>query len=183
MERANALNFPNLIVLDIHGEYGPLTEGKGAFSAGYRIAGPGDLDKAANNVLFLPYWLLNREEMMAMLLDRSDQNAPNQASRFTTHVRGLKEETLTTLGKKDVRATFTVDSPIPYSMAELRKRLDDDDGEMVLNPKTNKEKQGDWYGRLTRFLGRLQAKIEDRRYGFCSTRLRRQWSTNGWQDK
>ncbi|MGB2590655.1 MAG: ATP-binding protein [Candidatus Acidiferrum sp.] len=166
LERANALNFPNLIVLDIHGEYGPLTEGKGAFSAGYRIAGPGDLDKAANNVLFLPYWLLNREEMMAMLLDRSDQNAPNQASRFTTHVRGLKEETLTTLGKKDVRATFTVDSPIPYSMAELRKRLDDDDGEMVLNPKTNKEKQGDWYGRLTRFLGRLQAKIEDRRYGF-----------------
>lgn len=166
LERANALNFPNLIVLDIHGEYGPLTQGKGAFSAGYRIAGPGDLDKPASNVLFLPYWLLNREEMMAMLLDRSDQNAPNQASRFTTHVRGLKEEALTKLGKEDVRATFTVDSPIPYSMDDLRKRLDADDEEMVINPKTNKEKQGDWYGRLTRFLGRLQAKIEDRRYGF-----------------
>lgn len=166
LERANALNFPNLIVLDIHGEYGPLTEGNGAFSAGYRIAGPGDLEMPASNVLFLPYWLLNREEMMAMLLDRSDQNAPNQASRFTTHVRSLKEETLVNLGKEKVRATFTVDSPIPYSMDDLRKCLDADDEEMVINPKTNKEKQGDWYGRLTRFLGRLQAKIEDRRYGF-----------------
>ena len=29
-----------------------------------------------------------------MILDRSDQNAPNQASRFTSHVRALKEKTL-----------------------------------------------------------------------------------------
>jgi uncharacterized protein len=166
LERANALNFPNLIVLDIHGEYGPLTESKGGFAAGYRVAGPGDLDKAPDNVLFLPYWLLNREEMEAMLLDRSDQNAPNQASRFTTHVRDLKDEALLRFHHEDVRATFTVDSPIPYAISDLIKRLEFDDSEMVAGAKQGTMKQGDLHGRLTRFIGRLHAKIEDRRYGF-----------------
>jgi Helicase HerA, central domain len=166
LEKANALNFPNLIVLDIHGEYAPLTDRKGSFAAGYRVAGPGDLDEAAQNTLFLPYWLLNHEEMMAMLLDRSDQNAPNQAARFTTHVRSLKEETLAKLGKQDVRATFTVDSPVPYQISDLINRLELDDAEMVPGSKAGTTKQGDWHGRLTRFIGRLRAKIEDRRYGF-----------------
>ena len=49
-----------------------------------------------------------------MILDRSDQNAPNQASRFTMHVRNLKESTLVSESKADVKATFTVDSPVPY---------------------------------------------------------------------
>jgi hypothetical protein len=48
-----------------------------------------------------------------MILDRSDQNAPNQASRFTYHVYELKDAKLVAERKADVRATFTVDSPIP----------------------------------------------------------------------
>lgn len=60
----------------------------------FRIAGPGDLEKPSVNVLFLPYWLLNREELLSMVLDRSDSNAPNQASGFTLHIRELKAETL-----------------------------------------------------------------------------------------
>jgi hypothetical protein len=103
--------------------------------------------------------------MLAMLLDRSDQNAPNQAARFTKHVRELKEETLKKLKKKDVLATFTVDSPIPYSLDGLLERLKNDDTEMVPGSGT-KERQGEWHGRLTRFISRLEAKIEDRRYGF-----------------
>ncbi len=85
-------------------------------AAAFKIAGPGDLDKPPDNALFLPYWLLNREEMLSMILDRSDQNAPNQASRFTLHVRELKEGTLKAEKKNDVKATFTVDSPIPYKL-------------------------------------------------------------------
>ena len=79
----------------------------------FKIAGPGDLETSNDDALFLPYWLLNREELLSMILDRSDSNAPNQASRFTLHIRSLKEATLTREGKTDTLKTFTVDSPIP----------------------------------------------------------------------
>jgi hypothetical protein len=83
LEKASKLKYPNIIVLDMHGEYTPLTDKKaGGFASDFRVAGPGDLENPAENVLFLPYWLLNREEMLSMILDRSDQNAPNQHSRW-----------------------------------------------------------------------------------------------------
>ena len=168
LERAKALKYPNLIVLDMHGEYKPLTEGDGkfeGFARGFRVAGPGDLENPSEEVLFLPYWLLNREEMLSMLLDRSDQNAPNQAARFTKHVRELKGQELQKLEKEDVRATFTVDSPIAYKISELIKLLKADNTEMVTGT-SGRQKQGEWHGRLTRFISRLESKIEDRRYGF-----------------
>jgi uncharacterized protein len=164
LERASALSFPNLIVLDMHGEYTPLTQ-KGGFATAYRIASPGDLEQPSEDVVFLPYWLLNREEMLAMILDRSDSNAPNQASRFTHHVRDLKSEALKTLDKKDVLETFTVDSPVPYRIEELLARLEDDDtGEKA--GRRGDSIKGDWNGKLTRFIARLTSKLEDRRYGF-----------------
>jgi hypothetical protein len=171
LERANRLRHPNLILLDMHGEYGPLADGdpesgKEGFAQRFRIAGPGDLDVPNDDVIFLPYWLLNRDEMLSMILDRSDQNAPNQASRFTTHVRTLKQKTLEKNKKLDVKKTFTVDSPIPYEIKELVKLIDHDDNEMVEGARANSEKKGDWNGKLTRFLGRLKAKLDDRRYGF-----------------
>ena len=166
LERASKLKYPNLIVLDMHGEYGPLTEPGRGFAEGFRIAGPGDLDAPDDNVVFLPYWLLNRDEMLSMLLDRSDQNAPNQAARFTHHVRAMKEETLRREGKDVVRQTFTVDSPIPYDLSTLVDRIELDDTERVEGAKEGTTKQGDWNGKLTRFLGRLKAKVDDRRYGF-----------------
>jgi hypothetical protein len=116
-------------------------------------------------VIFLPYWLLNRDEMLSMILDRSDQNAPNQASRFTSHVKELKAETLERLGESTIAQTFTVDSPIPYEMSRLVDRLRADDTRKGVGV-GGKEVKGEWEGKLTRFVSRLEAKIEDRRYGF-----------------
>jgi hypothetical protein len=130
----------------------------------FKIAGPGDLDAAPANTLFLPYWLLNREEMLSMILDRSDQNAPNQASRFTLHVRNLKEKTLTEQKKEDVKATFTVDSPVPYKLTDLVAKLKEDNTTKGMGK--NGPVKGEWEDRLTRFISRLEAKAEDRRYGF-----------------
>ncbi|MBK8174889.1 MAG: ATP-binding protein [Rhodospirillales bacterium] len=120
LERAAKLEFPNIIVFDMHGEYAPLADRTaGGFARRFRIAGPGDLERPGDEVLFLPYWLLNRDEMLSMILDRSDQNAPNQASRFTLHVRTLKGDTLDAEKKKEIKKTFTVDSPIPYAIQKL----------------------------------------------------------------
>lgn len=164
LEKAAKLKHPNLIVLDMHGEYTPLTKAKGGYAEGFRIAGPGDLTKPGANTIFLPYWLLNRDEMLSMILDRSDQNAPNQASRFTLHIRSLKEKMLADLKKEDVRQTFTVDSPVPYEMSELVELLTTDDTTKGVG-KTGAVK-GEWEGKLTRFISRLETKLGDRRYGF-----------------
>ncbi|MCU0711569.1 MAG: ATP-binding protein [Pirellula sp.] len=165
LERASKLLHANIIVFDMHGEYEPLAVKDKGYARRYRIAGPGDLDNPGEDVLFLPYWLLNRDEMLAMILDRSDQNAPNQASRFTSHVRDLKRKTLQAEKQIETEKTFTVDSPIPYSIDELVQLVDFDDTEMVAG-KTARDVKGDWNGKLTRFLGRMRAKLEDRRYGF-----------------
>lgn len=165
LERAARLKFPNIIVFDMHGEYSPLADKPGGgFAQRFRIAGPGDLEKPSDDVLFLPYWLLNRDEMLSMILDRSDQNAPNQASRFTLHVRNLKGETLDAEGQDTVKKTFTVDSPIPYDVKTLTKLLNTDNTTKGIG-KTGPVK-GEWEDKLTRFLSRLEAKLEDRRYGF-----------------
>ncbi|MBY8919048.1 ATP-binding protein [Nitratireductor sp. L1-7-SE] len=165
LERAAKLKFPNIIVFDMHGEYTPLADkSKGGFATRFRIAGPGDLENPGDDTLFLPYWLLNRDEMLSMILDRSDQNAPNQASRFTLHVRSLKGQTLDAEGKADIKKTYTVDSPIPYDVKELVGLLSRDNTTKGVG-KSGPIK-GEWEDKLTRFLSRLEAKLDDRRYGF-----------------
>lgn len=166
LERAAKLKFPNIIVFDMHGEYSPLADkASGGFAQRFRIAGPGDLENPSDDVLFLPYWLLNREEMLSMILDRSDQNAPNQASRFTLHVRTLKSATLDVAKQETVKKTFTVDSPIPYDMTKLVELLASDNTAKGVGKRGDPVK-GEWEDKLTRFLSRLEAKLEDRRYGF-----------------
>lgn len=168
LERAAQLKYPNILVFDMHGEYAPLAdETKDGFATRLRIAGPGDLAAPADDALFLPYWLLNRDEMLSMILDRSDQNAPNQASRFTSHVRALKEATLKAEGKNEVAKTFTVDSPIPYAIKDLLDILNTDNTTKGVG-KTGPVK-GEWEDKLTRFISRMEAKLEDRRYGFMFT--------------
>jgi hypothetical protein len=165
LARAAALDHPNLIVFDMHGEYAPLTDGANAIALGLRVAGPGDLETPGDDAMFLPYWLLNQEEMLALLLDRSEQNAPNQAARFLKHVRELKLETLETSGQSATAATFTVDSPVPYDLHALLARLTADDQQMVPGA-GSKDVKGPFNGQLTRFIARLQSRVEDRRYGF-----------------
>ena len=187
LERASARKYANIIVFDMHGEYASLaksTNGRdgtvlSAIAAAFKIAGPGDLAEPPENVLFLPYWILNREEMLSMILDRSDQNAPNQAARFTNHVRELKDETLKKEEQEAIRATFTVDSPIPYKLTDLLEKLQDDDTGMKPGAKPGSEIKGDWNGKLTRFISRLDAREADRRYGFMfrppETALKYDW--------
>lgn len=166
LERANSLSHPNILLLDLHGEYASLARGKtNGFAEYFKIAGPGDLALPGNQILFLPFWLLNREEMLSMLLDRSDDNAPNQSTRFTSLVLERKRAFLENEQRTDVLASFTVDSPIPYDLPSLINTLREDDQAMEQGSGA-RERQGPWHKKLTRFISRLEAKINDRRYGF-----------------
>lgn len=77
------------------------------------------------------------------------------------HLRALKREAL---AKRGEEANFTVDSPIPYSVQELLDRLQGDNTQMVEG--TKELKQGDFFGKLSRFIARLESKIEDQRLAF-----------------
>lgn len=159
LEQVAQLKSANAILFDIHGEYTPLNSD--GFTH-YKIAGPND--RVSADKLFLPYWLLTYEEMLSMMIDRSDSNAPNQAMLFSTEVLKLKRVHLASCNHKEMENVITLDSPIPYSLKTLINELETLDTEMVQGKKG--EKQGPYHGKLTRFIQRLQAKIEDKRLNF-----------------
>lgn len=167
LERANTLSHPNLLLLDMHGEYASLAKGRpNGYAEYFKIAGPGDLLDPKPHIIFLPFWLLNRDEILSMLLDRTDQNAPNQAMVFTKLVRENKQKKLHEEGRIEVEASFTVDSPIPYDLQSVITELDRLDNDREPGARAGSDRKGEWNGKLTRFLSRLRAKLEDRRYGF-----------------
>ncbi|MBF0418486.1 MAG: ATP-binding protein, partial [Magnetococcales bacterium] len=118
LEQVAELPNANGIVFDIHGEYSTL---KGDGFRHLRIAGPGDLGAPEDDVLFLPYWLLGYEALRSLLVDRSDQNAPNQSMLLGRIVREAKEDFLNESGRNDLLAAFTVDSPIPFLIEPKEK--------------------------------------------------------------
>jgi hypothetical protein len=159
LEQIAKLPSANILVFDIHGEYASLN---GSGFQHIKIAGPNDV--STGGILFLPYWLLTYEEMISLMLDRSDNNAPNQAMAFSNAVIEQKRKNLEMLGKTDVVGSFTIDSPVPYKLSELLvefKRLDE---EMVPGART--EKQGPLHSKLTRFIQRLESKKSDKRLNF-----------------
>ncbi len=165
VEQVAKLPSASALVLDVHGEYAPIAT---ACGRGLRVAGPADLDETdplAHGVVFLPYWMLTYEEMLALLLDRSDQNAPNQAMVFSRAVVEAKRARLEAEGRADVLANFTVDSPIPYDLDAVIRRLRELDEERV-DGRSSASKGGPFAGKLIRFIERLEAKRGDRRLGF-----------------
>ncbi|GJL83258.1 MAG: sea9 [marine bacterium B5-7] len=154
----------NGIVFDIHGEYRPL---KADGIRHLRIASPKDLDaKSAlkDGIVHLPYWLLAYEAMVSMFVDRSDQNAPNQAMLMSRTIIEAKRDYLTKGKHDEVLNNFTIDSPIPFSIADVIARLEELDSEMI--PGARSEKQGPFHGKLSRLVERLKNKQTDRRLGF-----------------
>jgi DNA helicase HerA-like ATPase len=166
IEQIARLPMGNSILFDIHGEYSG-TDFKAVGIQHFRVANPADLGKTGNldnGVLMLPYWLLTYEEMLAMLLDRSDSNAPNQAMLFSKIVYNEKLDFLSKIGDTRFKDKITIDSPVPYYLGNILSELVRLDTEMVAGK--NSDKQGPFHGKLTRFIQRLEAKTQDKRLGF-----------------
>lgn len=164
IEQMAGLSAANAIVFDLHGEYSPLV---GSGIQHFKVAGPADVEAKRTideGVLYLPYWLLSYEALVSMFVDRSDQNAPNQAMIMAREINQAKQKYLEDGGQTDVLKHFTVDSPVPFKLDFLMGRLNDINVEMV--PGARGEKQGDFNGKLSRMISRLENKISDRRLGF-----------------
>lgn len=159
LERAARLPSANLIVFDLHGEYSQLK-----YARQLRIPGPDDLQISSNSLLYLPYWLMNAEELVAMFIDRSEFTAHNQTLVFQREVEQHKRDFLERAGRTEVLNAFTVDSPVPFGIEAVIKELDRLNTEMVQGQRGMK--QGNFYGQFSRLLVRIGTKLNDKRYGF-----------------
>ncbi|MCK5811555.1 MAG: ATP-binding protein [Clostridiales bacterium] len=166
LQQANKLNFPNIIVFDIHGEYKPLTKGKNRVARRYKIAGPGDKSLNKESTIYLPYWLLKMNEFIALVIDKDNDNSDVQSLRLTTHIERLKEKTLKNLNKKEVQSTFTIDSPIPYEITDLVRNLNIDNSKKGYSGATGSTTLGTYEGKLTDLVNTLRSKMSDKRYAF-----------------
>ena len=159
LEQASELPSANLIVFDLHGEYSNLS-----YARHLRIPGPEELGQSDDSLLFLPYWLLNSEELQAMFVDRSEFSAHNQVTVFQDTVVAEKKSRLQALGKTEVLDAFTLDSPVPFSIEDVVAELSRLNQEMV--PGARGERQGPFHGQFSRLLVRLNSRVGDKRYGF-----------------
>lgn len=166
IEQVADLKSANAIVFDLHGEYSPLV---GAGIKHYKIAGPGDVDAGktiADDSIYLPYWLLSYEALVSLFVDRSDQNAPNQAMIMAREVNAAKTKYLQAGSHQDVLDNFTIDSPVPFDLKALLQSLNEINVEQVEGARANTTKAGEFNGKLSRMISRLENKISDRRLGF-----------------
>ena len=180
LEQVEKLDSANAVVFDIHGEYSSL-QGDG-FSH-LKVAGPADIEaqkELKEGVLHLPYWLLSYEALVSMFVDRTDQNAPNQAMLMSRAIIDAKQKYLADGHHTDVLANFTIDSPIPFGVDEVVCILAERNNEMVQG--TRGEKQGEFYGKLSRLIQRLESKMSDRRLGFLFPKTSNVYQY-GWLDE
>ncbi len=159
LEKASKLPSANIILFDLHGEYSTLE-----YAKHIRIAGPNELENSGDDILFLPYWLLNFEEMQEMFIDRSEFSAHNQVMVFQDAVSGAKKRSLENEGKEEILKSFTIDSPVPFLLDEVTKEIKDLNEEMEQGQRGLK--QGKFFGQFSRLLVRLNSRITDKRYGF-----------------
>lgn len=166
LDQIAELSQANVVLFDIHGEYRPL---KGEAFKHLRIAGPSDIEHKRgldDGVLHLPYWLLGYEALVSMFVDRSDQNAPNQSMIMTRTIVETKKAALDPEQHKDILDNFTIDSPVPFDINGVLEELKALDEQMVPGAKPGTEKQGPYFGKLSRLASRLEAKRNDRRLAF-----------------
>jgi len=160
LEQTSKLPTANLIVFDLHGEYRELK-----YARHLRVPGPEELGKMDETLLFLPYWLLNAEELQAMFIDRSEFTAHNQVMVFQDTVVEEKKRNLEKLNKTEVLNAFTLDSPVPFSIQNVLDKLKELNEERVPGARGG-DKAGPFYGQFSRLLVRLNSKSNDKRYGF-----------------
>lgn len=159
LERSSQLPSSNLVVFDLHGEYKELS-----YAKQLRVPGPDEVDVDDDSLLFLPYWLLNTDELQSLFIDRSEFTAHNQVMAFQDSIIEKKRDSLVKAGNQEILDAFTLDSPIPFRIEDIIRHLEFLNQQMI--PGKTKEVQGPFYGQFSRLLLRLKSKTTDRRYSF-----------------
>jgi uncharacterized protein len=142
IQKVHKFENTHVIMLDLHGEY------EQAF------AEQGNIIKITE--LELPYWLMNFDELVETFIDENDPYSHNQMMIMKDAILDSKRGK--NLALKDY---LTIDTPAYFDFLEVSARMRSLDTERTLGGK-----EGPFYGQFTRFLVRLESKIQDKRYEF-----------------
>lgn len=141
LEKANELEYANLIIFDLHGEYNELSY----------------------------------EEIHSLFIESSEGTSTNQRAAVIKYILEHKKRYLNENMTEFSSEIITADTPIPFSAKGLKAYLEDENikeettGEVYKSGDKKgqeKTKQGQYYGKLTNLITRLQTKIDDKKYGF-----------------
>lgn len=135
-----------IVLFDLHGEYGA------AFGEYADVIPASELE--------LPYWLMNSEELLGLMVDRSESAAPNQIAKFKELLQAAKEADPENqaLGIPKI----TIDTPVHFDFQALIDKFRELDTQMVSGERG--QKQGPLFGQFTRLLMRIDSRMSDRRY-------------------
>lgn len=142
------LEFPKstVILFDLHGEY------KNTFGD--------DAEYIDAKELELPYWLMNYEELLGLMVDRSESAAPNQIAKFKELLQSAKEDVEE---NKQLELTkITIDTPVYFNFEDIINEFRRLDTERV--PGSKGEKNGPLNGQFSRLLMRIDSRLNDKRY-------------------
>jgi DNA helicase HerA-like ATPase len=146
LQKISNLKQATVVLFDLHGEYSE------AFAKDADIISATDLE--------LPYWLMNSEELLGLMVDRSESAAPNQIAKFKEVLQTAKE---TPDENKALGITkITIDTPVFFDFNAILKEFRSLDTQMVAGAKG--DKQGPLFGQFTRLLMRIDSRLNDRRY-------------------
>ncbi len=147
LQKVQMFSNTHVIILDIHNEY----------SAAFR-----DFGNLVNiTKLELPYWFMNFEELREMFVDETEPSAQSQ-------IMLLKDTVLASKKAKNpqMQETVTVDTPVYFDINEVRARFQYFDTERITSATGGISREGPFFGQFTRFLVRLDSRINDKRYEF-----------------
>ncbi|MDA1326007.1 MAG: DUF87 domain-containing protein [Proteobacteria bacterium] len=135
----------HVVMLDPHNEYGQ------AFGDKADVLSP---DK-----FMLPYWLLNFEEIVEVVVGRGRPDADAQTAVLKEAIVAAKKKFA---GAKAVTEHITVDTPVPYVLSELIAHISGNMGQYE-NPESSAP--------FLRLKARLESLRADRRYAFMFSGL------------
>ncbi|MEP3999752.1 MAG: DUF87 domain-containing protein [Ekhidna sp.] len=137
-----------VVLLDLHGEY------QNAFKAD-------DVDYIDVSQLEFPYWLMNSEELIEMMVDRAESAAPNQIAKFKELLQASKENHAEnqSLGIPKI----TIDTPVYFNFSNIITQFRQLDVGTKIGA-SGRSVKGDFNGQFTRLLMRIDSRLNDKRY-------------------
>src|SRR5262249_22366799 len=131
-----------------------------------RVAGAADGPQDSDDLLHLPYWLLEIDELAMIVLNEDDPHCADQRLWLIHRIEGLKRASLGMVGSYNEMATVTVDSPVPYRFEDLIQSAERDEVEQVVLQPSGKVVPGPYTGKLRGLITRLEARQADPRFAF-----------------
>lgn len=163
LEKANKLPYTNIVVYDLHGEYTQLS-----YAEQIKITDE-------NGGLHIPLWFFNYEEIHSLFIESSEETSTNQRAAVIDYILKSKKQYIENNMSGISSEIVTADTPVPFSAHELKDYLEKEDlredetGEVYKtgdNKGQPKTKKGQYNGKLTNLIMRLQTKMDDKKYGF-----------------